>query len=103
MFYQEMLEMTGYKPKTTFWDDFSIADCFGAKAINDTFKRAFKEWKSNYIYLTELVMILNWKMWQWQSNEAMCALYHELWGKADDYACTNLNGEELSYFYQVTD
>lgn len=29
----------GYKPITTFWEDFSIADKFGNEAVNDTFKR----------------------------------------------------------------
>ena len=31
--------------KTTFWEDFSIAERFGLSAIQDTFNRAFKEWK----------------------------------------------------------
>ena len=54
--------ITGYKPITTFYTDFSIADNFGANAILDTFKRAFRSWKDNYKYLTELVMVLNWKI-----------------------------------------
>ena len=49
---------------TTFWMDFTIADHFGKNAIQDTFNRAFKEWKSNYKYLTELVGVLNHKLWQ---------------------------------------
>ena len=32
--------ITGYKPQTTFWQDFSIADRFGATAVQDTFNRA---------------------------------------------------------------
>lgn len=47
----------GYKPITTFWEDFSIADKFGNEAVNDTLKRAFTEWKGNYAYLTEMVMV----------------------------------------------
>lgn len=43
--------------------DFTIADMCGRRAIHDTFKRAFEEWKDNYEYLTELVMVLNWKVW----------------------------------------
>lgn len=54
--------LCGYKPMTTFWQDFSIADAFGIAAVVDTFKRAFKEWKDNYKYLTELVMVLNHKI-----------------------------------------
>lgn len=58
-----------YEFKTTFWQDFTIADAFGTEAITDTYRRAFKEWKSNYIYLTELVIVLNWKIWQHYNEE----------------------------------
>ena len=94
----------GYEMTTTFWDDFTIADCFGETAIKDTFKRAFKEWKTDYIYLTELVIVLNHKIWQYYlKNDAYARLYTELWSKADHYATTHLKGEELSHFYQITD
>jgi len=94
----------GYKQITTFYQDFSIADNFGAAAIKDTYNRAFKEWKSNYKYLTELVMVLNWKIWEHhEHNEEYEKLYTSLWEKADGYACDNLKGEELSYFYRTTD
>ena len=104
MFKNPMFEMIGYEEKTTFWSDFSIADAFGTDAIKDTFNRAFKEWKSDYIYLTELVMVLNHKIWQWyEKNPEYGKLYDELWGKADEYALDNLKGEELSYFLHTTD
>ena len=94
----------GYKQITTFWQDFSIADSFGESAIRDTYKRAMDNWKTNYKYLTELVMILNWKIWQhYEKNEAYGELYEELWRKADNYACNNLKGDELSYFFRTTD
>ena len=94
----------GYKQITTFFQDFSIADNFGLKAIQDTYDTAFKEWKNDYKYLTELVMVLNWKIWQWnEKNEAYAKLYDELWKKTDEYACTHLKGGELSYFYRTTD
>jgi hypothetical protein len=96
-------EMTGYKPITTFWQDFSIAELFGKNGILDTFKRAFKEWKSDYEYLTELVMVMNWKMWQYEQNKALCELYYNLWLEADEYARNNLKDEELSYYYRITD
>ena len=89
---------------TTFWDDFSIADRFGISAVKDTFNRAFKEWKSDYKYLTDLVMVLNHKIWQWyEKNDALARVYNDLWMKADQYAVDNLKGEELSYYYEVTD
>lgn len=98
------MSMIGYEPKTTFWMDFSIADKFGANAIKDTYNRAFKEWKTNYIYLTELVIVLNHKIWQWYKiNETIAGVYDSLWKKADLYAQENLHGKELQYFYEVTD
>lgn len=97
-------EMTGYKPQTTFWQDFSIADAFGIKAIKDTYNRAFGEWRSDYVYLTELVMVLNWKIWQWyEKNDEYSKVYNELWMEADQYATETLTGDELSYFYKTTD
>lgn len=94
----------GYEMESTFWMDFNIADAFGLEAIEDTFNRAFNEWKNNYIYLTELVIVLNHKIWQhYESNDAYAELYNELWEKADLYACENLKGEELIHFYSITD
>ena len=96
--------MTGYKPITTFYEDFSIADWFGVDAIRDTYKNAFENWKGDYKYLTELVMALNWKIWEhYETNEKYAKVYNELWGKADLYATSHLKGEELSYFYRTTD
>ena len=89
---------------TTFWEDFSIADLYGVCAIRDTFKRAFNEWKDNYIYLTELVIVLNHKIWQhYNKRDTYAELYNDLWEKADAYACDNLKGDELRHFYQITD
>lgn len=96
--------MTGYRPFTTFFEDFSMAEAFGVNAVRETYNRAFKEWKSNYKYFTELVMVLNWKIQEhYQSNDTLAHLYNELWATADSWACDNLKGEELSYFYDTTD
>ena len=97
--------MFDYEFKTTFWSDFSIADRFGANAVKDTYRRAFAEWKEDYVYLTELVMVLNWKIWEHYEcgNEILSKVYDVLWREADEYACENLNGEELRYFYRTTD
>ena len=98
------MNINGYETMTTFWNDFSIADKFGVTAIKDTYNRAFNEWKNNYEYLTELVMVLNWKIWEhYESNKSYGELYNKLWEEADMYACENLKGEELIYFYRVTD
>ena len=98
------LPNTDYELQTTFWDDFTIADAFGTAAVRDTFERAFAEWKSNYVYLTELVMVLNHKIWQhWQRDDLLAGLYNDLWTQAAEYAETNLQGDELSYYWTTTD
>jgi len=97
-------DMTGYKPITTFYMDFSIADHFGLGAVKDTYKRAFDEWKSDYKYLTELVMALNWKIWEhYEHRDDLARLYDRLWRACDAYAVENLTDDELSYFYKITD
>ena len=89
---------------TTFWQDFSIADAFGISAVNDTYCRCFEEWKHDYRYLTDLVMVLNHKIWQWyEENDALAELYNDLWDKTAQYAMDNLKGEELRYYFKVTD
>ena len=98
------MNVNGYETFTTFWQDFTIADRFGVSAIKDTFKRAFNEWKSDYKYLTELVMVLNWKIWQhYETNDKYAELYNELWGEADLDAMENLKGDEAAYFFRTTD
>ncbi len=95
---------TGYEMQTTFVEDFMIAERFGVAAIKDTYKRVFKYWKDNYVYLTELVIALNWGIWRnYETNPTIAEVFQELWEKADKYACTHLKGEELSFFYRVTD
>ena len=94
-----------YKMKTTFWLDFCIADQFGTDAIKDTYKRAFNEWKSDVVYLTELTMVLNWKIFaHWEThNEEYAAIYDELWKKTDEYCMKHLKGKELDYYIRTTD
>ena len=64
MTFRAFMAENGYNVQTTFWEDFSAADIFRLSAIQDTFNRAFKEWKGNCKYLTELVLVLNHKIWQ---------------------------------------
>ena len=104
MTFREFMRENGYELQTTFWDDFSIADLFGLSAIQDTFNRAFKEWQEDYKFLTELVMVLNHKIWQYHEKKPEFAmLYNTLYREADQYAMENLKDEELGYFLDVTD
>lgn len=100
-----LVQMTGYEPKTTYWEDFSIADSFGAAEVRDTFKRCFTDdVKQNVEYITELVMVLNWKIHQhYQSDRSLAEVYNKLWATADSWCIDNLKGKELSYFLRTTD
>lgn len=93
-----------YKFITTFKSDFTIADRFGNNAIKDTFKRAFKEWKNDYKYLTELVLVLNWKIWEhYEKDNEKARIYNDLWLYANNYAVNNLKDDKLKYFYETVD
>lgn len=106
------MKLFDYECFTTFWDDFTIAErCGGIPAIKDTYKRAFGEWKHDYKYLTELVMVLNHKIWHWYDGEKwengkstdIARVYSKLWEEARDYAETHLKGEEMDYYWRITD
>jgi len=99
-------EETGYKPITTFWEDFTIADKFGINAVADTYYRAFNEWKNDYKYMTELSLVLNHKIWRYYENEhtrALAQTYDSLWKQLDTYLNDNLKEDELDYYYRITD
>lgn len=51
------------KFKTTFWQDFTDAETNGVNAIRDLWKKTFQENKCNVVNLTELVIVLKWKLW----------------------------------------
>lgn len=99
-----MLEQFGYECKTTFWEDFSIADRFGVDAIRDTYKRSFDSWKDNVVYITELSLVLNHKIWYWhEKNPQLGILYNDLWIELDRWCVDNLKGKDAEYYYKVTD
>lgn len=94
-----------YKMISTFWEDFTIADCFGEKAVKDTFRTCYREFKTWPEYLIELVMTLNWKMWQRHDlgDPEGCEMYRGMYEKAYKYATKNLKGEDLQKFFEITD
>ena len=94
----------GYEMKTTFWQDFTIADLFGEHAIEDTFNRAFKEWKNNVVYVTELTMCMSWKSCShYTKNYSYSMLYSDLYHRADEWCMNNLKGNDLEYYLKTTD
>ena len=102
----EMADLIGYKPITTFWQDFSIADVFGAAAVNDTARRVWDEWHNDYKMITEMIMVLNHKSWFYaEKNTALCTIYSDLYYFYDAEFLKEFenNKEALSYYFKITD
>ena len=90
-------DVTGYRVKTTFYTDFSIAEILCVDSIRSTYTQCFK-------YITELCMVLNWKMFRWfEVKDNFYEVYRELYRTLDDWCIENLKGEELEYYYFTTD
>lgn len=95
----------GYEMKTTFHQDFAIAEAFGTDAVRDTYERAFDEWHGNVEYITELSMVLNHRLWlHYEKGEtALADLYDVLWRELDAWCIENFKGEDASYYFNITD
>ena len=99
-----MSDMTGYKPFTTFFSDLSIAEFYGIPSIKATYKSVIKSWGKNIKYMTEFSLCLNHKIWQlYENNENIAKIYDELWRECCEYIESHFEGEDLSYYYEVTD
>jgi len=94
-----------YEMKTTFWQDFTIADAFGLNAVTDTCTRAFREWHDDVVYVTELALVLNWKCWEHyeKGNDALGMLYRDLYYEVRGWCLDNLEGADLEYYFKTTD
>lgn len=94
-----------YEMQTTFWQDFTIAEAFGPAAVVDTFERAFKEWRGNTVYVTELALVMNWKCWKHyeDGNMEYSRMYSDYYYIVRDWCLDNLEGEDFEYYYRTTD
>lgn len=92
------------RPKTTFIQDFRIAEVFGKDAINDTYNRC-QEWREDVQMYTELVIALNTLCWyhHGQKDEDLAQLYADLYYEANAWAYDNYTGEDIKYYFDVTD
>lgn len=100
-------EFCGYEPITTYYTDFGIAEYFGADAIRETFKTAIECWQNNIKWLTEIVMVLNWKIWEHyhRGNNELAELYDELWKESQEVVFKNFSkdDEAMRYYFRTTD
>lgn len=108
MFENYLSETSGYKRKTTFYSDLSIAEFMeGKKGVKDTYKRVMKSWLNNIEYITEFCMALNIKSWQaYNENKTeLSSLYADLYYKCKDEIYKHFKDDRkaLDYFYETTD
>ena len=94
---------TGYWPFTTFYEDFTIAEAFGASAVRETFQRAKREWSIDYKYFTELLLMIELKMHECYMNgdEDLLEAYCEIVDKGNMYRKQHFDSEASEYFYGV--
>ena len=91
--------------ESTFRDDFTIADRWWKNGILDTYKRAFKHWHDDLVFITELSMVMNRKAWQRadKGNYEISKLYEKLWFETDTRCMDNLKGDDRKYYLRRTD
>jgi hypothetical protein len=88
-----MITVNGIELRTTFWKDFSSAESFGKKAIQETYERSMHDWGENVEFAKELVLVLNHKIWQhFGKDNVLARLYNQLWDEA--------HGKCLNFFSQ---
>lgn len=97
-------KMLDFKFESSFWEEFSIAEDHGGDAVREHYDLVFPQWKGNLKYLTELVLVLNIKLFIWfKVDDDLGKLYEELWMKTDQYALNTLSGDDLHYYLHTLD
>ena len=102
--FENFLNSTGKQRKTTLFADLSIAECYGAPAVKETYNRVMEDWGDNLEFMCEWAVALNQKIWQhYDNNQTLARVYDELWRKADEYCCKHFKDDELSAYYSYID
>ena len=97
-------KMLDYKFESTFWEEFSIAEDYGAEGVKEHYEVVFDQWKDNLKFLTELVLVLNIKIFLWYGVDDTIGLtYDQLWKETDGYALETLKGNDLHYYLSTLD
>lgn len=120
---RNLAEMNGYQPKFTFYADFAIAEFCETymrdrNAVKKTYKHIVRCWGSDIKAMTEIVMVLNHKIWAFYNKvdshymgiddvraDYFEALYTELYQEAAVAVEKKFGNDSdaMSYYYEVTD
>lgn len=97
--------MCGYTQRTTFWDDFTIAERNGIPSIEKTYRNAFNSYKTDVVFITELVLVLNWKMLYMDERHMTekLVMYYKCWVELSNWCERHLEAGAYEYFILVTD
>lgn len=102
----------------TFASDFEIALMFGKlEGVEETYKRAFEEWKKDIRYITALALTMNHLGWKYyERNEKIGKKFFEKWHELDAFILDcdydeetdeehykNFTPEEVHYFIRACD
>ena len=97
-------KMLDYNFESTFWEEFSIAEDYGAEGVKEHYDLVFNQWKDNIKFLTELVLVLNIKIFIWYGvDDTIGKMYDQLWKETDGYAIDTLKGDDLHYYLHTLD
>lgn len=82
-----------------------MTDLFSVMAIKDTYKNSMQYAKTNYKYLTELSLVLNYRLWMHDRNgsKVIAKVYDEIWHKCHNYVINNMKGEEFRFYDDAID
>ena len=121
---ENLKTMNEFKPEYTFYSDLSIAEWCqifakgDENAIEETYTEFIMQFGDNYKALTELILVLNHKLWSFHqkvdSNYLNCdektryqleQLYTRLYNRAETYFFKRYerNQQAQQYYYRVTD
>ena len=97
-----------YVPFTTYASDFILAEIEGTAGVIETAKKAWKYWKTDYKWATEIIMVINFLAWyhyEEDVNIPLSSLYSELYYKYMDLFYEQFEGdsEATDYFFEMTD
>lgn len=115
-------ELTGYKPKFDLWEQFSILELRCLKTghyenLEHKIRNAFygvtmvydlpdiTENMPSCVRLTELSMVLNWKIWQYYDlgHMELSKFYDKWWKEVDSWCMEHFQGEDMNYYLRTTD
>lgn len=112
IFEYNMKNLSGYERQTTFANDLAIAEWCEVrlgedKAIDATYERVMREWIGNIKYITEFVLVLNFRcnLWYQRGDKELSSRYEKMYYDALGLVRQHFkdDDEQLTYFERTID